>query len=100
MTSTPPDNITADRNEHLLIITWNDGKECRYPFAGLRAVCPCAECQGGHDNMGQPADKELLYAAKDPADQPGKPGTGGQLRPQFHLERRPLAGHLYLAVFV
>ena len=61
-----PTNITADRNERLLIIEWNDGKECRYPFAGLRAVCPCAECQGGHDNMGKPADKLLLYSAENP----------------------------------
>ncbi len=61
-----PTNITADRNERLLIIEWNDGKECRYPFAGLRAVCPCAECQGGHDNMGKPADKLLLYTAENP----------------------------------
>ena len=61
-----PTNITADRNERLLIIEWNDGKECRFPFAGLRAVCPCAECQGGHDNMGKPADKLLLYTAENP----------------------------------
>ncbi len=61
-----PTNIIADRNERVLIIEWNDGKECRYPFAGLRAVCPCAECQGGHSNMGRPADKELLRSAKDP----------------------------------
>ena len=61
-----PTNITADRNERSLIIEWNDGKECRYPFAGLRAVCPCAECQGGHNNMGKPADKQLLRTAEDP----------------------------------
>jgi DUF971 family protein len=66
MTKIRPTNITADRNDRVLIISWNDGKECRYPFAGLRAVCPCAECQGGHDNMGRPADKEVLYSAADP----------------------------------
>jgi DUF971 family protein len=66
MTTPRPLNIVADRNERQLIITWNDGKECRYPFAGLRAVCPCAECRGGHDNMGQPADKEVLYSTEDP----------------------------------
>lgn len=60
-----PTSITADRNTRELIITWNDGKECRYPFAGLRAVCPCAECQGGHDNMGRPADQELLYGMEN-----------------------------------
>ena len=61
-----PTNITADRNERILIIEWDDGKECRYPFAGLRAVCPCAECQGGHDNMGKPADKLLLHTVENP----------------------------------
>jgi DUF971 family protein len=61
-----PTNITADRNKRELIIEWNDGKECSYPFAGLRAVCPCAECQGGHDNMGRPADKHLLRTAENP----------------------------------
>ncbi len=66
MDKTRPANIIADRNERTLIITWNDGKECRYPFAGLRAVCPCAECQGGHNNMGKPADKLLLQTAEDP----------------------------------
>jgi len=66
MTKIRPTNITADRNERELIIEWNDGKECRYPFAGLRAVCPCAECQGGHANMGRPADKMLLQSAVNP----------------------------------
>ncbi len=66
MTKPRPTNITADRNNRELIIQWNDGRECHYPFAGLRAVCPCAECQGGHANMGRPADKELLYNSDDP----------------------------------
>lgn len=65
-TNIRPANITADRNQRMLIITWNDGQECRYPFAGLRAVCPCVECRGGHDNMGQPADKDVLYSAVNP----------------------------------
>ncbi len=55
-----PTNVVADRAQRVLIITWDDGREGRYPFAGLRAVCPCVLCQGGHDNMGKPADKLLL----------------------------------------
>ena len=65
MTKIRPTNITADRNERVLIINWSDGSESRYPFAGLRAVCPCAGCKGGHANMGGPADKTLLYSAED-----------------------------------
>ena len=48
--------VTADRNSKELIISWSDGAECRYPFAGLRAICPCVECKGGHANMGGPPD--------------------------------------------
>ena len=60
-----PAAITADRNQRIVTILWNDGKRCQYTFAGLRAVCPCAGCRGGHENMGQPADKELLRTARD-----------------------------------
>lgn len=55
-----PVNVTADREKRMLTINWNDGRESRYSFAGLRAVCPCVQCQGGHSNMGRPADKLLL----------------------------------------
>jgi DUF971 family protein len=55
-----PTNVTADREQRMLIIAWSDGREGRYSFAGLRAVCPCVLCQGGHANMGRPADKLLL----------------------------------------
>lgn len=27
-------------------VTWSDGSESRYPWAYLRAICPCAECRG------------------------------------------------------
>lgn len=60
-----PTNVTADRQQRSLIIAWNDGRECRYSFAGLRAVCPCVLCQGGHENMGRPADKLLLRRAEN-----------------------------------
>lgn len=66
MTKIRPVGITADRNKREVVITWNDGKECRYSFAGLRAVCPCVECKGGHAYMGSPADKEVLATAVNP----------------------------------
>jgi DUF971 family protein len=55
-----PTSITADRNERVLKITWSDGHESAYPFAGLRAECPCAECRGGHENMGQPPNQLVI----------------------------------------
>ncbi len=68
MTNTPrPTNVTADRERRVLTIQWNDGRECSYSFAGLRAVCPCVLCQGGHANMGRPADKLLLQKSQNDA---------------------------------
>jgi len=55
-----PLNVTADRQQRELIISWADGHESRYPFAGLRAVCPCVECKGGHANMGGPPDPRVV----------------------------------------
>ena len=60
-----PQNIVADRNQRLVIIVWGDGVECRYPFAGLRAVCPCVSCKGGHANMGTPPDPQLVREAQN-----------------------------------
>ena len=55
-----PVNIVADRSERELKITWADGHESVYPFAGLRAVCPCVECKGGHAHMGTPPDPRTV----------------------------------------
>ena len=55
-----PTNITADRQKRTLFITWDDGHESAYPFDGLRAVCPCVECKGGHAYMGGPPDPKLV----------------------------------------
>ena len=66
-TRSKPTNIVADRARRVLTITWDDGRDSYYSFAGLRAVCPCVLCQGGHANMGQPADKLLLRRAQDDA---------------------------------
>ncbi len=62
-----PLNVVADRARRVLTITWGDGRDGYYSFAGLRAVCPCVLCQGGHTNMGKPADKLLLRRAQDDA---------------------------------
>lgn len=62
-----PTNVVADRTMREVTIEWNDGSSCVYTFAGLRAVCPCVMCQGGHENMGRPADKLLLQKTQDDA---------------------------------
>ena len=65
MTKVKPTAVTADRSQRTLIINWSDGRECRYSFAGLRAVCPCVECKGGHAQMGGPPDMAAYHQAQD-----------------------------------
>jgi DUF971 family protein len=60
MSTSRPKSITADRQRRLLFITWEDDHESGYPFDGLRAVCPCVECRGGHANMGEPPDPRVV----------------------------------------
>lgn len=55
-----PTAIQIDRKLNLLRLTWDDGHLSEYPFAGLREACPCAECRGGHENMGGPADPSVF----------------------------------------
>ncbi|MFW5940390.1 MAG: gamma-butyrobetaine hydroxylase-like domain-containing protein [Chloroflexota bacterium] len=63
MTKLRPTGITADRKERVVTITWSDGHESRYSFDGLRAVCPCVECKGGHAHMGGPPDPRAVRDA-------------------------------------
>ncbi len=59
-----PTNITLDRTQGLLFIDWSDGRSCQYPLAHLREACPCAECRGGHHNMGMANAPENLLDLK------------------------------------
>lgn len=67
MNAIRPTGVTADRSKRELVIGWSDGRECRYSYAGLRAICPCVTCKGGHANMGGPPDLERLRSASSPA---------------------------------
>jgi DUF971 family protein len=79
-----PTGVTADRNQRLLIVKWSDGHVSRLPFAGLRAICPCVECKGGHDNMGGPPDLEVLQNTRDEAINLDKVEAVGSYALQFH----------------
>jgi DUF971 family protein len=46
-----PISLTANKSAAELTIYWQDGHVSVYPFALLRAACPCASCRGGHENM-------------------------------------------------
>lgn len=60
MSGPRPSQITASRSQRIVTIEWEDGARCEYPFEGLRAACPCAECRGGHERMGGPGSPDLL----------------------------------------
>ena len=62
---TRPQNLTVNRQEEILEIIWADGHSSIYPLAGLRAVCPCAECRGGHEAMGGPVNRSALHERPD-----------------------------------
>lgn len=53
-------------HEEALHVEWPDGHHSVYPLDGLRAVCPCVECAGGHAGMGRPVNpRELLEAPQE-----------------------------------
>ena len=55
-----PTDIDANKTKKELTLTWSDGHISTYSFSLLRAACPCAECRGGHDNMGGDPDPEVF----------------------------------------
>lgn len=84
MSKLRPTGITADRNEKTLTIEWNNGRSLTYTFAGLRAVCPCVECKGGHANMGGPPDMGVYNDAYNPQLNLKEIGQVGSYALQFH----------------
>ena len=58
--TTKPISITANRQKKELTVIWDDGHESVYSFELLRAGCPCAECRGGHENMGSEPPPEAF----------------------------------------
>jgi DUF971 family protein len=43
-----PKNVRSPRGALVTEIDWSDGQTTRYAHMTLRALCPCAKCQG-HD---------------------------------------------------
>ncbi len=60
MSDVSPTGLTADRNLRIVTMDWADGHQSSYPFDGLRAVCPCVECRGGHAHMGLLPDPHMV----------------------------------------
>jgi DUF971 family protein len=57
--------ITADRLKKILTVAWNDEHISTYSFSLLRFACPCAECRGGHDQMGTEPPPEVFYMPEE-----------------------------------
>jgi len=54
-----PANIQQIGSE--LAILWNDGVETYFPLEALRRACPCANCGGEPDVMGNVIRPEVRY---------------------------------------
>jgi DUF971 family protein len=65
-----PTTINANRTKKELVILWDDEHQSLYSFSLLRAGCPCAECRGGHDHMGDTPDPTAFDT-----DLPDSPAT-------------------------
>ncbi len=60
-----PVTITASREKKELTIIWDDGHASQYSFSLMRAGCPCAECRGGHDHMGDTPEPAVFETPID-----------------------------------
>jgi DUF971 family protein len=65
MSVTKPIGITANRSSRELTVDWSDGHTSIYSFTLLRYTCPCAECRGGHENMGSLPDPEVYKIPRE-----------------------------------
>ena len=67
--TTKPTSLTANRQTKELAVVWDDGHTSIYSFSLLRAGCPCAECRGGHDKMGNEPTSDVfdLHLSDSPA---------------------------------
>lgn len=57
---TTAQRVALSQEEQTLTIEWADGHESVFPLDGLRRACPCARCQGGHENMGGLPDPSIF----------------------------------------
>jgi DUF971 family protein len=55
-----PIDVQVNLPEQRLRIIWADQHQSDYPLFGLRTVCPCVECRGGHEHMGAGLDVPTL----------------------------------------
>ncbi len=64
MTNTNPSGVKINKTDRTTTISWEDGHKSQYSFDGLRVICPCAMCKGGHRHMGGPVDPRTVRDAE------------------------------------
>lgn len=52
--------IDVDTASQKLSIIWGDNERSYFPMEGLRKVCPCVFCRGGHEHMGKKMEPSEL----------------------------------------
>ena len=93
-----PEHIAISKSKGIKI-DWKDNHHSEYGLAYLRDECPCATCTGAHgtepqkSNYSAPASPFQMYK---PTLENAERRTGGQLRHQNRLERRPQHRHLFV----
>lgn len=60
MAAPVPKRIAIDTEAQTLTVDWADGLRSVFPLDGLRRACPCAQCRGGHENMGGQPDPSVF----------------------------------------
>ena len=84
-------------------IDWRDGHKSSWNFRWLRDACPCATCHDEREKSGR-APRPIRTQAAGSADDvrsatpPGRSHSGGQVRAQIQMERRPRSRHLLLGL--
>ena len=58
--ATTPERVAIDTDAQTVTIDWADGHQSTFPLDGLRRACPCAQCRGGHENMGSLPDPSIF----------------------------------------
>lgn len=82
MSAIVPTSVTHNKTANTIVIAWSDGRTCTYPVEPLRLACPCVECRGGHEKMGQHNDPSSLNELVPTQD--------------YRVERLEIVGHYAL----
>lgn len=84
-----PKELSIDRNQGVLAITWLDQHVSTYALRWLRANCPCATCREERRNAALNSDLLMLTAGPPPSTQV----TGAELVGNYAVRLQWSDGH-------